>query len=223
MLLQTQKTFVKRLKTSFAAASLVVLLSIGSLPPAAAQTAPEGDPERGARLGVTCLGCHGIAGYRNAYPSYRVPKLGGQKAAYVENALKAYRERTRPHPTMQAQGSALSDQDIADIVAWITEKGTAKDGVDADSIGGLEAAQQCIACHGTAGVNVTPAPPVLSGQHRDYLEHALRRYREQQRGATVMNPFAAALTDEDIEALALFYSSRDGLYTIGEGAQTEGR
>ena len=38
----------------------------------------EGDPEAGRELGYTCLGCHGIEGYRNAYPSYRVPKLGGQ-------------------------------------------------------------------------------------------------------------------------------------------------
>ena len=44
---------------------------------------PEGDPRAGKPLAYTCLGCHGIEGYRNAYPSYRVPKLGGQKAAYL--------------------------------------------------------------------------------------------------------------------------------------------
>ena len=36
----------------------------------------DGNAEAGRELGYTCLGCHGIEGYRNAYPSYRVPKLG---------------------------------------------------------------------------------------------------------------------------------------------------
>ena len=78
----------------------------------------EGDPASGKELAFTCMGCHGIDGYRNAYPSYRVPKLGGQRATYIENALKAYRDGDRPHPTMQAQGGSLSDQDIEDIAAW---------------------------------------------------------------------------------------------------------
>ena len=181
----------------------------------------EGDPERGAVLGVTCLGCHGIPGYRNAYPSYRVPKLGGQKAAYIKSALEAYRQGTRQHPTMQAQGNSLSDQDIADIVAWITAGGTARDEVTAEDVADVEPAQPCIACHSATGENVTPAPPVLSGQHRDYLEHALNRYREQARGMTVMNAFAAALSDADIRVLARFYSSRNGLRTLEAGEQTE--
>ena len=48
---------------------------------------PRATPSPGAELGYSCLGCHGIEGYRNAYPSYRVPKLGGQKAAYLVIAI----------------------------------------------------------------------------------------------------------------------------------------
>lgn len=181
------------------------------------QSAPAGgDPERGEDLAATCLGCHGIPGYRNAYPSYRVPKLGGQKGVYIEAALQAYRDGARPHLTMQAQGRSLTDEDIADIVAWIGQTATATDDVDAESIGGLEAVEPCVACHGTAGVNVTPAPPVLSGQHRDYLQHALGRYKEGARGNNVMNSFAAGLTESDIERIAAFYASRDGLHTLGK-------
>lgn len=176
----------------------------------------EGDPERGRELGVTCLGCHGVVGYRNAYPSYRVPKLGGQKPAYVEAALLAYRDRSRPHPTMQAQASSLTDQEIADIVAWVAASGTAEDDVDAEDLGALEVLQTCVGCHGSAGANITPAPPILSGQHRDYLVHALEQYKDQARGMTVMNSFAAALTDADMEQIAAFYSFREGLHTIGE-------
>jgi cytochrome c553 len=89
-----------------------------------AQTAvAEGDPEAGKQIGYTCLGCHGIEGYRNAYPSFRVPKLGGQKAGYIEIALKGYREGTRKHPTMVAQATSLSDQEIADVAAYLASIG----------------------------------------------------------------------------------------------------
>jgi cytochrome c553 len=83
----------------------------------ASPAAAQGDAERGAKLAYTCLGCHGIGGYRNAYPSYRVPKIGGQKAAYLVAALQGYRDGTRQHPTMQAQASSMSDEDMQDLAA----------------------------------------------------------------------------------------------------------
>ena len=57
-------------------------------------------------LSTTCMGCHGIAGYRNAYPSYRVPKLGGQTASYLASALQAYKARQRSHPSMRGVAAA---------------------------------------------------------------------------------------------------------------------
>lgn len=80
-----------------------------------------GDPERGRYLTDTCTGCHNIPGYTNAYPTYNVPKVWGQHAAYIEAALKAYRAGDRPHKTMQAQAKTLSDQDIADIAAYFAQ------------------------------------------------------------------------------------------------------
>lgn len=80
-----------------------------------------GDPDRGADLANTCLGCHGIPGYNNVYPTYRVPKIGGQNAEYVVSALKAYRSGDREHPTMRAQAIPMTDQDIADIAAYFSQ------------------------------------------------------------------------------------------------------
>jgi cytochrome c553 len=206
------KSYVNSLNLKFVAWVVAIMPAAFLSFPAQA----DGDPERGEMLATTCLGCHGIEGYRNAYPSYRVPKLGGQRGAYIEGALKAYRDGTRPHPTMQAQGGSLTDQDIEDIIAWLGQEPAAADQVDAESLGGLEAAQACIACHGPAGESVTPAPPVLSGQHADYLRHALAQYKEQERGNSVMNSFAGGLSDADIRAIAAFYSSRDGLSTLSD-------
>jgi cytochrome c553 len=77
------------------------------------------DVEAGRLKANTCMGCHGIPGYTNAYPTYRVPKLGGQTAEYLAIALKGYKSGERPHATMRAQAANLSDQDIADIAAFL--------------------------------------------------------------------------------------------------------
>ena len=93
---------------------------------AAGAAGAEGDPAAGREKAVTCLGCHGVDGYRNAYPSFRVPMLGGQHAQYLVSALKAYRDGLRSHQTMQAQASALSEQDMQDIAAFFAQS-TAQD------------------------------------------------------------------------------------------------
>jgi cytochrome c553 len=78
-----------------------------------------GNAEAGRLKANTCMGCHGIPGYNNVYPTYRVPKLGGQSADYLAAALKAYKTGERPHKTMQAQAQSLSDEDIADIASYL--------------------------------------------------------------------------------------------------------
>jgi cytochrome c553 len=66
-----------------------------------------------------CIGCHGIPGYRTAYPEvYHVPKIGGQSPMYIANALKAYRTGERRHPSMRGIAASLSDKDIEDIAAY---------------------------------------------------------------------------------------------------------
>jgi len=94
--------------------SSALLLAVLSLPAMAA-----GDAQAGRDKATTCLGCHGIPDYHNVYPSYRVPKLGGQHAQYIVAALHEYRDGQRSHKTMHAQASSLSDQDIEDIAAWL--------------------------------------------------------------------------------------------------------
>lgn len=100
-------------------AAVMVLAPLG--------VAAQGDPERGKVIAYTCTGCHGIPFYKNVYPTYTVPKIGGQNQEYLISALKAYREGTRQHATMQAQASTLSDQDILDVTAYFvsfTENGS---------------------------------------------------------------------------------------------------
>ncbi len=86
----------------------------------AVPAAPVGDATRGKQLTYTCQGCHGVTGYKNAYPNYHVPKIGGQSPQYLVNALNEYQQGKRKHPTMQAQAESFSAQDIADIAAFLS-------------------------------------------------------------------------------------------------------
>lgn len=88
----------------------------------AAPAAPTGNAARGAELVFTCKGCHGVTGYRNAYPNYHVPRIVGQSQQYLVNALTGYRQGTRKHPTMQAQAQSFTEQDIADIAAYLASQ-----------------------------------------------------------------------------------------------------
>ena len=92
---------------------------------AMAQGAPVvGDPARGRDKTQMCQGCHGIDGWRTAYPEvYAVPKLGSQHEAYLLKALHEYRNGERTHPSMRAIAASLSDQDMADLAAYYAQSG----------------------------------------------------------------------------------------------------
>jgi cytochrome c553 len=106
------------MRLSIFAACLALALPAGAF--AQDGTAPTGDATRGKPLTYTCQGCHGITGYKNAYPNYHVPRIGGQSAQYLANALHEYRAGKRKHPTMQAQAQSFSEQDIADLAAYLS-------------------------------------------------------------------------------------------------------
>ena len=80
-----------------------------------------GDAAAGKKRVYTCTGCHGIPGYKNTYPMYSVPRISGQSETYIINALNAYKSGERKHPTMVAQARSFSDQDYADIAAYLSK------------------------------------------------------------------------------------------------------
>lgn len=82
-----------------------------------------GDPEKGRLLAETCMGCHGVNSYSNAYPTYHVPRLGGQHADYIVSALQAYKKGDRPHSTMHAQAVSLTDEQMAHVGAYFNQHG----------------------------------------------------------------------------------------------------
>ena len=171
-----------------------------------------GDPVVGQKKFYTCVGCHGIDDYKNAYPDYSVPRLRHQHAAYIVSALQEYKSGERPHATMHAQASSLSDQDMQDIAAYLQGGEAIKPSTK--SVGAAPAqVAACGACHGENGLGVeatmNPKPPVLAGQHVDYLEQALTTYHNGRRKNVVMDGMAQLLkTDEDIKIAAAYFAGQ---------------
>lgn len=183
------------------------------------------EPVSGEKLAYTCHGCHGIPDYKNAFPVYSVPELGGQHAAYLVVALKAYASQERPHATMHAQASTMSADAMEAIARYMSGEEIKSSG---RAVGTApKASQTCVACHGNDGIGILPEYPSLTGQHADYLEFALKAYRSGQRKNAVMAGMATALTDDDIEQLAEYYArQRPGLCStqdIREAGKCEGR
>jgi cytochrome c553 len=179
------------------------------------------DAATGEKLGYTCHGCHGIEDYKNAFPVYSVPKLGGQHVAYLVVALKAYANQERPHATMHAQAATLSEADMQAVATYLSGQEIKTSG---HAVGTApKAAQTCIACHGNDGVGILPEYPILTGQHADYIEQALRAYRSGQRKNPVMAGMAAGLTDDDIVDLAEYYGRQQPSLCAMDEVRKHGR
>jgi cytochrome c553 len=195
--------FVSKVMPSLA---LVAAAFCVSVPATAA-----GDAVKGKEIAYTCLGCHGIENYKNVYPTFSVPKLRGQQPAYIIGALQGYARGDRSHATMHAHAASLSEQDIEDIAAYLSGTAVKSTGKTVGKPPNTVTAV-CQQCHGTDGVGTDAAYPTLSGQHADYLEHALESYRNGARKnsptAQLMAQYAKQLKPEELRQLAEYFSKQ---------------
>jgi cytochrome c553 len=78
------------------------------------------DKPQGLKNAVAmCSGCHGIPGYKTAFPDvYHVPKIAGQQPGYIINALKAYKSGERSHPSMRGIAGTLTEEDMKQIAEY---------------------------------------------------------------------------------------------------------
>ena len=151
-------------------AGAMALASICAVSAHAAGDSAAGDPSVGEKKFYTCVGCHGIDDYKNAYPDYSVPRLRHQNSGYIISALQEYKSGERPHATMHAQASSLSDEDMQDIAAYL--QGTEPVKPSAKIVGSVPPqVAPCTACHGG-----NPAPQ-KTGDDRAEIER-VKRARE---------------------------------------------
>lgn len=184
-----------------------------------------GDVKAGESKNAMCIGCHGIIGYQASFPEvYKVPKISGQGAKYIEAALHAYKKGERKHPTMRGIAVSLSDQDIADLAAYYSVHGSTEGeapAVKTATVPGPEVAAllnkaNCAACHGANFSSpIDPSYPKIAGQHADYLFVALKAYKVENnprvgRGNAIMAGMAKQFTNTELKQLANYLASVEG-------------
>lgn len=205
-----------------------ILFLAASVAFAAQASALNGDANAGARKNAMCIGCHGIVGFKTGFPEvYRVPKLYGQNATYIANALGEYKRGERNHPSMRAIAETLSAQDMADLGAYFESMAGQPRAESAGqpsplSAEGMALVTQggCQACHGADFTKpIDSSFPKLAGQNGDYLYTALRAYKVSDnprekpwigRANPVMGGMTVRFTDEQLRILASYLESLPG-------------
>ena len=161
-----------------------------------------GNPAAAEAKTAFCGGCHGPLGVST---DAATPSLAGQDPDYLVNSTKAYRI-ARKHPAMQRAVAGLSDNDIENIAAYysVQKSRPAEDGQKL--VQGLT--EKCNRCHGSDARNTAMAVPNLRAQDMDYLIMALRSYRDDRRGSSVMHNMSFPYGDAIVESIASFYASQ---------------
>ena len=175
-----------------------------------------GDVEAGKKKFYTCQGCHSVPGYTNTYPTYHVPRIGGQHADYVVAALNAYREQERKHGSMKGNVDNLSEQDMEDIAAYVSKfRGMNSTlPITGNPQLGKSKASSCASCHGEDGNSENSMFPRLAGQYESYLVRALSEYKSGARSNPMMMGFASTLSEEDMKDVAAYYASQKKGLTV---------
>jgi len=96
----------------FAKGALAAALSLVMF---AATAEAAGDVKTGRAKARQCVVCHGLDGVAKR-PD--VPNIGGESDLYLKKQLEAFRSGERRHEQMTIIAESLSDEDIADLVAW---------------------------------------------------------------------------------------------------------
>lgn len=170
------------------------------------------DAEKGKVAFETCRGCHSAPGYSNVYPTYYVPKIGGQRAEYTVAALTAYKEQSRPRGTMTANAFDLSQKRIENIAAHIENSGgnISQAPAAGDATKGKKLAESCLSCH-TDKLDDGGNSPILAGQYGNYLVKVMKDYRSGKRKNAIMQGMLKDFSGEDLEDISAYFSNMEGL------------
>ncbi|GAA0300665.1 c-type cytochrome [Rhodovulum strictum] len=180
---------------------LAVLFVLGGLALAGGGPAAAEDPAAGRQVANMCRTCHGIDGYAQVPIA---PHIGGEPKEYIEAQLMAFKTGAREHEIMSVVSASLSAQQISDVAAWYaahTATATLPDGVSA-----ADAPVACVSCHGVDGISVALNAPNLAGEVNIYIDTQLKAFRSGKRRHAIMSEIAADMTDEEIRAVADWYS-----------------
>jgi cytochrome c553 len=172
----------------------------------------QGAEEREPYDDFYCTTCHGADGRGNF--SIQAPRLAGMEPWYLRRQLENFRTGVRGAHLDDIEGLAmrsmaieLTDEGIADIVAWVGswEYDPPQVSIEGDVTVGEQIYSQCAACHGEdAQGNEALGAPALRGQNDWYLVTQLKNFKQGWRGGDPLDNYgqqmmsmSQVLTDED--------------------------
>ncbi len=175
-------------------------LYYASQTPARREAPAFGDPAAGEPLSARCGGCHGANGVSH---DTSTPSLASQEPYYLVKAIKAYRDRTRQHSVMLDDNT---DAEVENLVAFYTVQESAA--AEGAAITVEELVAKCDRCHGTGVEQPTLIVPKIAGQDEAYLINALRAYRDDKRGSSMMHSMSLPYSETIIESVASHYANQ---------------
>lgn len=208
---------------AFAPLAAALILEAAAAPPLRA----DGIGDENAPPQEICGLCHSMDGVSRMA---RFPRLAGQNAAYIEKQLNDFREGRRDNDggQMLAIVTEITPEQVVEVARYFSQLGPPPPIADApageitdqmrelfyegDEARGIPA---CASCHlpemaASAADAVPPDAPHLTAQHPDYIAKQLRDFREGRRQNDVtanMTAIAKALSEAEIDALAVFLGS----------------
>ena len=207
---------------------LLLLITLGAGPAVLAA----GDVAKGKALYNICAACHGANAEGTA--ALNAPANAGQDPWYMIRQLKNFRAGIRgadPDDTFGAQMRPMammlsSDQDIADVVAYITSLDLPEppQTVDGDVELGKQAYETCIPCHGEFGQGAQALDaPRLSNQHDWYIVRQLENFKAGIRGGHQNDIYGAQMrimaqmleSDERVRSVAAYIATLE-YRSVGE-------
>jgi cytochrome c553 len=191
---------MKTNKTALVTAVAAALLSTASL----------ADPQKGGQLSASCAHCHGTDGNSSAQA---YPNLAGQTKEYLYAQIKAFKEGKRVNAQMSPMVGILSDEDMQNLADFYNYQQLMRRPVQLDDAivaqgKKLAEEKQCASCH-QPGYKGLKEFPRLARQKQGYVAKQLKEFRDGVRTNDngVMAATAKDLTDEQIQALAQYFSS----------------
>ena len=169
---------------------------------------------------ANCAQCHGFDGAGRGSGAF--PNIALLNASYIRRALEQYRSGARVSGFMQPVAVELSDGQIDAIAQYFARQPKRQPVAISASpellaVGGALAARgdtkrgvpACASCHGEEGAS-PKGYSAIDGQYPTYLRDQIKLFRSGIRGAgSQMAKAAHALTDREIDAVSLYYATRE--------------
>lgn len=173
------------------------------------------DPAKGQKIaGQVCIACHAADGNSTIAQN---PVLAGQHADYLYRQMAEFQKNIdRRDPSMTSMLANLKDDDFKNLAVYFaSQKPKARSARNKEFAdmgrqiyrGGIadKGVPACAGCHGATGAGIPVQYPRLAGQHAEYTESQMKKWRAEDRKNDpnkMMRMVAAKMSDKEIQAVS---------------------